>query len=206
MIDLQNPIAPKSYGVDKGIIYYTQLFGENDMDYSLLGLKGHNGIDYRSIHFDKGEAPVLAAHDGVVISDKDIQSDSGGRFIKLLSEETEIGSRKCKIMSIYFHLSKCKRELNEVVKKGMLIGIAGNTGGFTSGPHLHFGVYPLWKQPDGSYKKDESNGYDGAIDPMPYFNDDQVMVQGWGFRPKYYVNGKVLPRDEAVKFISKSYL
>ena len=201
MIDLQCPIKPKSWGADKGLIYYTQLFGENDLDYSLLGLKGHNGIDYRTTHFDKGEAPVMAAHDGEVISDPDIQSDTAGRFVKILSDETMIGSHKCKIMTLYFHLSKCKRQLGEKVKKGMLIGIAGNTGGFTSGPHLHFGMYPLLKQPDGSYKKDDTNGYDGAIDPMPYFNDNQVMVQGWGWFKKYYVNRKSLPREEAYKFI-----
>lgn len=201
MIDLQCPIKPKSYGSDKGLIYYNQLFGENDLDYSLLGLKGHNGIDWKTTHFDKGEAPVIAAHDGEVISDPDIQSDTAGRFVKILSDETMIGSRKCKIMTLYFHLSKCKRQLGEKVKKGMLIGIAGNTGGFTSGPHLHFGMYPLWKQPDGSYKKDANNGYDGAVDPMPYFNDDQVMVQGWGWFKKYYVNGKSLPREEAYKYI-----
>lgn len=203
---LQSPLKPKSYGVDKGIIQLTQLFGEMDMDYKLLSLKGHNGIDLRTKHFENGLAPVVAAHDGTVISEKSIQSDTGGRFVRIRSNELELAKKKCVIETIYFHLSSCRHAIYTEVRKGQLIGTAGNTGGFSTGPHLHFGLYIYWKQKDGSYKADLDNGYGGAVDPMPYFTDNNVMQCGDSmFGRKFFYNGKKIQREQVNALIPKQY-
>lgn len=64
----------------------------------------------------------------------------------------------------YGHLSKLLVSSGEEVKKGDIIGLSGLTG-FTTGPHLHFGM----KFPDG----DPRNGYKGKVDPAPYLGLSQ---------------------------------
>lgn len=67
--------------------------------------------------------------------------------------------------TIYGHLKSVCVEKNEQVKAGDLIGYADNTGKYTTGSHLHFGLRPVLFKPD--------NGYNGWIDPEPYF------IKGW---------------------------
>jgi len=203
---IQTPIKPKDYGVNKGIIYITQGFGENALDYSLLGLKGHNGIDFRTIHCDKGNAWVIASHEGTIISDPDAQSDTAGRYVKILSDEVLIDGQKCKVETIYFHLKSCKHPKGTKVVRGQLIGISDNTGGFSTGPHLHFGFYILWKRANGTYTKD-NNGYGGAVDPMPYLIDGQVYQKGDNILSrKFYYNGREIPRNAVNALIPKQYV
>jgi murein DD-endopeptidase MepM/ murein hydrolase activator NlpD len=202
---MQSPIKPKDYGTGAGIITLTQLFGDNQMDYSLLGLKGHNGEDYRTKHFDGGNAPVMAAHDGIVISEKDKQSDTAGRFVKIESAEVEIDGRLCKVQTVYFHLKSCRHAKGTPVKRGQLIGTSDNTGGFTTGAHLHFGMYILWKRSDGQYTVDD-NGFGGAVDPRPFMIDEQVYQYGDGmFGRQFFYNGKRIKRSEVDALIPKQY-
>ncbi|MEW6088293.1 MAG: M23 family metallopeptidase [bacterium] len=44
------------------------------------------------------------------------------------------------IFSVYYHLSKVEVKEKDFVKKGDLIGLAGQTG-MSTGPHLHFGIF-----------------------------------------------------------------
>lgn len=194
-----------------------QLFGENAVDfYKQLGLEGHNGIDYNSSFAPGGEIPVYATHNGWVTSDASIQSDTAGRFVKIMSDEVIINKKPCKVETVLFHLSEARVGIkntastwwgnwfathNNYIKQGQIVGTAGNTGRYTTGPHLHFGMYIYWKQANGNYVKDWGNGYHGAVDPMPYFYDFNVYEYG----QSYYFNGKLLPSwDVALNYI-KNY-
>lgn len=205
-------------GLKNSVLMLNQLFGENDNDfYRQLGLLGHNGLDFYTKHFENGNAPIYAAHDGYVISDASQQSDSAGRFVKLMSDEVEIGGRKCKVMTVYFHLKEARvsstdsvnreiyylRKNERYVKAGSLIGIGNNTGQYTTGAHLHFGMYIYWKRTNGSYVPDLENGYGGAVDPMPYLQDGKVYqsqrswITSWWYR-----NGQRITKAEAYKYIT----
>lgn len=114
--------------------------------YEDMGMKGHNGIDYTC----KVGTLVKAAHAGVV--DKVYTSSTGGKGIWLWD-------KKQNIKTLYFHLSEQLVKKGKTVKAGDIIAKSGNTGKYTTGPHLHFGVYLV--------PADKDNGYKGAIDPEP---------------------------------------
>ena len=57
------------------------------------------------------------------------------------------------------------------VNNGDLIGYADNTGAST-GSHLHYGLKPVAKGEGWGtyYNLEQKNGYNGAVDPQPYFD------------------------------------
>lgn len=103
----------------------TQGFGERPEVYKDLDLPGHNGIDWGVVV----GTPILAVDSGKVILRKD-DPTGFGLHIKLQHSWGQ---------SLYAHLSQFKAELNQSVKVGAVVGLSGNTG-FSSGPHLHFGM------------------------------------------------------------------
>ncbi|TSC96722.1 MAG: peptidase M23b [Parcubacteria group bacterium Athens0714_26] len=115
---------------DGGIGYITQVYGA----ISKLYKSGkHNGLD---IGAPIG-TPVFAADDGRVsaVDNNDRNSWSKYQYGKYILIEHQNN-----LTTLYSHLSIQLVSKNTVVKRGDLIGYSGNTG-FSTGPHLHFGVY-----------------------------------------------------------------
>lgn len=151
--------------VDKGT-FITQGFGRDRTSanilhwYESMGLQGHNGVDY-GVRWK----PVYAVIDGTVISSgEDI---SGGRLIKYETAPISNEHGDFKLQFIYYHLDSMKVKSGDKVKRGQDIGVSGNTGKYTTGAHLHFGMKPYFKK-DGKWQRDYNNGYKGAIDPLPF--------------------------------------
>lgn len=138
------------YPLDK--VQITQKFGENPQIYAKFGMKGHDGIDFRTRFIDSPLAnrKVMAAHDGII---QDVRWDKTGYGTHIRLYLKDFG------LTIYGHLSKILVSKGQHVHQGEIIGITGNTG-FSSGPHLHFEL-----RPD---PLDSANGYAGAVDPMTY--------------------------------------
>lgn len=135
-------------------LVYTQKFGENPEVYSQWGMKGHNGVDFRTMFDDtpKGRREVYAVIRGRV--SETVISDKGyGKYVRLVHSG---GSE-----TIYAHLFSLKVKAEQEVKAGDLLGISNNTGAST-GPHLHFGFRPPKKE------FNYENGYKGYIDPEPF--------------------------------------
>lgn len=133
-------------------VFVTQSFAQNlNPAYLQAGQKGHGGIDFRAYH---GQ-PVYASHDGTCFPTVD---DHGGNGIVLQADPIYKN-----FFTIYWHLilDNAVVQTNQKVKAGDLLGYADSTGQST-GDHLHFGltIYPA----------DYNNGYQGHIDPQPYFN------------------------------------
>lgn len=185
MIELRLPLKD---------IYVTQPFGRNFVDfYQQFGYLGHNGVDFRA----KNGCPVYASHDGVIYY---CGTDSTGGI------QVDIWNEENLFKTIYYHLKSYIVKQGDIVKAGDLIGYADNTGKYTTGDHLHFGLKETTKT--GS-TKNWDNGYAGAIDPAPYFkwsfNGVEIGNKDWDKsrsyhryyrgRPKggYYNEVKVLP-------------
>lgn len=151
----------------KGKIGYNQHFGENATGtYASMGMKGHDGIDFTA----SDGTPVYAAHDGrVYFAGYD---SAGGLGIKIRTEEThDYNGQQVYYSTIYWHLKTGTLQVtgSQQVKKGDLIAFSDNTGNST-GSHLHFGLYPMLRPvPYEFVVVDMQNGYNGAIDPAPYF-------------------------------------
>lgn len=134
----------------------TQLFGENLVDfYAQMGMKGHNGLDFMVAYVD-----CFAAHDGEVfkILDQNNSSPTAGYGVYIRHAEGW--------HTLYFHMNSVAVKVGDKVKAGYFIGITGNTGRYTVGPHLHFGLYPA--------NPDINNGFGGAIDPLKYFSTEEI--------------------------------
>jgi len=91
--------------------------------------KNHLGID---IVAPKDE-PIKATAEGTVVMAS--WTEDTGYVITLQHEGG--------LISVYKHCSKLFKKNGEFVKSGEVIALIGNTGKFTTGPHLHF---ELWHQ------------------------------------------------------------
>lgn len=133
-------------------VFITQRFGDRPEVYSQFGMKGHNGIDYRTKFPDTplGRRYVYAAADGVI---EEVRYDLKGYGVHIRQRLDDGG------LLIYGHLTKPYAALKATVRAGDKIGLTGNTG-FSSAPHLHFEYRPA--------PIDSANGFFGAVDPLPY--------------------------------------
>ncbi len=101
----------------------------NGLIVDTFNLSGHHyGVD---IVAHEG-ASVKACLEGVVIFSD--WSSSSGNMILIQHVDN--------IISVYMHNSIVTKKQNDLVKAGEVIGIVGNTGELSSGPHLHF---ELWQ-------------------------------------------------------------
>ena len=108
----------------------TQHFGEKSY---LYRNKPHNGLD---LGVSIG-TPVFAADDGMIIgvdnNDRSTwQKYQYGRYIMIKHAND--------LATLYAHLSRQVVSAGMTVKRGDLIGYSGSTG-YSTGPHLHFGLY-----------------------------------------------------------------
>lgn len=109
----------------------------------------HNGIDFACPEGTK----IIATHSGVV--DAYVSSDEA-----LI---TTITNKNLGIKTIYIHLSEFIKKTGDIVLEGDVIGLSGNSGKYTTGAHLHYGVYPIDEKGNYTYKFAKS-----AVNPAPY--------------------------------------
>lgn len=168
---LQWPIAPQPGAQEPAI---SQGFGQHDLDYSQFGLAGHNGLDMPA----PLGTPIHAAADGFIVE----QTAKNTGFGLRITQRIEIGGQL--YMCIYGHMERLEKNVDMPwnwndqsypVKAGDVIGYVDSTG-FSTGNHLHFGLYPM----DSFGDKTLTNGYGGAIDPLPFFREpmtNSLLIQ-----------------------------
>ena len=111
-------IAPNLISPASGIISEAFDFSE-----------GHYGVDIVL----KERTPIKAVYDGIVL------------FAEwtLNYGFTVVVFHKNELISTYKHNQSVKVETGDFVQTGEVIALSGNTGEFTSGPHLHFELWDL---------------------------------------------------------------
>ncbi len=128
-------------------VYYPNGF------YSSLGWLGHNGIDYGCWVGD----PVEAVCDGVI---EYVGPGNGHPLLSGGGNVVLLRSDKYQMRFEYLHLSQQNVYTGQVVTKGQVIALSGNTGVSTA-PHLHLGAIPVgWR--------DQNDGWRGRVDPTPF--------------------------------------
>ena len=111
-------IAPNLISPASGII-------SEGFDFS----EGHYGVDIVL----KERTPIKAVYDGIVL------------FAEwtLNYGYTVVVFHKNELISTYKHNESTSVETGDFVQTGEVIALSGNTGEFTSGPHLHFELWDL---------------------------------------------------------------
>ncbi len=115
---------------DGGTGIITQHMGEVSRLYKG---KPHNGLD---IGTPVG-TPVLAAEDGTVIA---VDDNDRSQWRKYQYGKYVLIRHENNLTTLYAHLSRQSVAKGQTVKRGEVIGYSGNTG-YSTGAHLHFGVY-----------------------------------------------------------------
>ena len=146
----------------------TQKYGENAIPlYKDLKMVGHNGLDF----YAPDGTPVLASHGGVVTY-VGLDGANGNLVVVKTTEQFEYLSGKSYYKTLYGHLKTgtFKVTAGQIVKAGDKLAEADNTGAST-GSHLHFGLKPVRQGEEDWmwYNLEQDNGYNGAIDPLPFF-------------------------------------
>ena len=109
------------------------------------GKSTHTGNSKYAVDFvaDVG-TPLYAARGGLVVATEDSFNKAGfdkafGKYANYIVIE-----HVDKTLGKYYHLKQYGVNVNigQYVSKGQFIGYSGNTG-YSSGPHLHFGVYSV---------------------------------------------------------------
>lgn len=118
----------KAFWTEKFIPPLKQIFVTDKYGYSRKTgtyLISHKGVDYRA---EEGTS-VMALNRGVVRVAKTYRN-----YGKTIVVDHGLG-----LMTFYMHLSKIKVNNGELVKRGQIIGLSGQTG-YAEGPHLHLTV------------------------------------------------------------------
>lgn len=133
--------------------------------YASFGLKGHNGIDLRC----RIGTDCYAALSGTVTLK---ENESIGKQLRVYGNG---------YMALYGHLDTFDVKDGERVEAGQLVARTGNSGKYTTGPHLHFALYETLRGT--RTVLNSGNGYNGAIDPSSLFPKD------WDRSPAYFGYG-----------------
>lgn len=131
-----------------------QLFGEPSAESKRMGYVAHTGIDFQAKIQE-----VKAAHDG------EMRIENTVAYI--LSKSTNIKGIPCRIETAYAHLAEIEEKTE--VKAGEVIGKTSRNKG------LHFSLTVYWLK-NGKYVAHKDNGYNGRVDPLPYFEREVEYV------------------------------
>lgn len=144
--------------------------------YGKFGMKGHNALDLSAY---TGQA-VVASHNGFI---EEVQTEEArGLGLGIISDFksffTETGKEEY-FKTRYWHLKGFLVNKGDYVKAGEIIAYADNTG-YSSGSHLHFECKPVEVTLDIGRPKIvqnilQTNGYNGAIDPLPYTGTEKEL-------------------------------
>ncbi|AYN58646.1 lysin A [Arthrobacter phage Nandita] len=155
------------YPFPRGVGWKSQAFGANPNN-GVNPVGGHTGDDWAV----PVGTPVHAAADGIIRNSSWLTENylenpwwltqMGGDTLVLDAMDSQ-GNTDNRPTFVYAHLADSTAPVGAVVRKGDVIGISGNTGTATTGPHCHAEVLPpAW---------DWNNGTFGRVNPEWWFDE-----------------------------------
>jgi len=124
---------PAKLKKDGGVALITQKYGNTPYSKKLYSSGFHNGLD---LGIPVG-TPIFAAETGKVVV---VDNNDGNYWQKYQYGQYILIEHSNNLSTLYAHLSVIRVRNGQAIKRGDLIGYSGNSG-YSTGPHLHFGVY-----------------------------------------------------------------
>ncbi|MCK0123170.1 M23 family metallopeptidase [Gelidibacter sp. F2691] len=123
---------------DKYNLFESAIYASNFVLYPPVNGNISEGYNVKEKHYAVDiivakNTPVKATADGTVIF-AEWTSETG--YVVIIEHSYEM-------ISVYKHNASLTKEQGDIVKAGEVIAMAGNSGEFTTGPHLHF---ELWSK------------------------------------------------------------
>jgi murein DD-endopeptidase MepM/ murein hydrolase activator NlpD len=130
------------------------MYGHNGRDYACpSGIEVRFDVDTRGLVVEVSN-DLLAGYGCTVVT-----QDVDGQWYK----------------HVYWHFLENRVEVGDWVDTGDLLGLADNTGKYTTGSHLHRGLKKCIKAVNGYVTIGHNNGFKGAIDDTPFFKNIYVL-------------------------------
>ena len=162
----------------------------------------HYGIDYPA----RVGTPVVASETGKVVR---AAFNTGGFGNVIVIDHTPLAAdAERHIYTLYAHLSFMGASAGETFRKGVTIGLSGESGSAKDDPHLHFEVIDSGTKMDWSSAKGPMGfgGIEGRQNPHHYFGKDYRSERHRGGRDtadghgrgqeKVKVGGRYRPRPQ----------
>jgi peptidoglycan LD-endopeptidase LytH len=151
-------IKTNSWTVRKDNISVTSGFGNRDVIETAGGSTSsfHGGTDFG---YAKG-TPVVATFNGMVVEAVNHQY---GNVVVIKHDDK-------KIFTLYLHLDSFNVKKGDNILAGQQIALSGNSGQFTTAPHLHYQVMNKWGGLDGYW-------YDGSVDALKNHNETLYFLE-----------------------------
>ncbi len=151
-------------------LFVTSPFGTRSDPTNNDSQQVHKGVDIRANY----EAVLATEMNGRVVSVNHNSSTGGGKSVTVEYQRDGGDAVQC----TYMHLSAISVKVGDTVNAGQQVGVSGNTGTRTTGPHLHFGV-----------KQVSADGTMRDIDPTMYLAE---IAQQGNIQLQALYNGKDL--------------
>jgi murein DD-endopeptidase MepM/ murein hydrolase activator NlpD len=148
------------------VIKITQYFGNTPFatkNPQVYSSRGHNGVDFKASIGTKIKAALSGVVAGTGNTDNFPGCYSYGKWVMITHGNG--------LSTLYAHLSYVAVNQGDKLVTGQVIGYSGNTG-YSTGPHLHFGVYASQGVQIITYSKSKNchNAVIPIADPKAYLN------------------------------------
>ena len=155
---MSNWIKTNSWTVRKSNLPVTSGFGERGTIQTAGGSTSsfHGGTDFG---YAKG-TPVVATFKGTVV---EAENHQYGNVVVINHDDK-------KIFTLYLHLDSFNVKKGDNVLAGQQIALSGNSGQYTTAPHLHYQVMNKWGGLNGYW-------YDGSKDALKNHNETLYFLE-----------------------------
>ena len=184
--------------VREEFLFVTSPFGTRQDPLNPDNKSLHKGLDIRA-----NNEQLLATEDnGKIISVNHNPQTAGGKSVTIEYARPD----NSRMQVTYAHLDKISVKVGDIVEAGQSIGISGNTGTRTTGPHLHFQTKAILS--DGTARDIDPAAYlaeiaqKGNINIKALHNGNDLMAKYQEEKSSQAIETSLSPQDWMKKLLS----